>query len=371
MGTRQRSPKGVWIKSGTSIYWFSYTDPITKVRHFKSTGTSDKKMANDMYYGFMAELVKVKHFGANEAQNRTFDEMMEKFMREHSITQEPTTQKRYISLLSHLQDFFEGMTLAEITTGKILEYVAKRRTEKKIIKEKQVPSCTAATRNRELAMLSKAFNLARLWNWTKENPCSLVPREDEENENIGRAMTIDEENLLLPICTTYLHGQLSEMVILAINTGIRQGELINLTWEQIDLFKKAFMSYNEKTNEWHGVAMNDTIYGLLKEKAKSDNMVGHIFRSENGTPYKPRIIQRAWRAAQKKAGIENHLRWHDLRHTFGCRMAEAGVDIHTLATAMDHSQLSTTRRYSKHSVESLRRAVNKIDNYSQKKAQNG
>ena len=162
------------------------------------------------------------------------------------------------------------MTLDKIDTAKIFEYVTKRRAERKLVNKKQVPTSTAATRKRELAMLSKAFNLARLWNWTKENPVSLATPEDEEN----------------------------------------------------------------------------------------------------GTSVKTRIVIRAWHAAQKKAGIREHLRCHDLRHTFGCRMAEQGCDIHTIATALDHSQLTTTRRYAKHSVESLRRAVDKINNYTQKRAGN-
>lgn len=366
---RKKSKPGVWRKPGSQRWWLSYIDPETGKQGFISTGTTDKELAEKRRTAFLEELDGIKR-KKGQSEYFTFDEMMDRFMTEHAPTQEPTTQKRYPQLLAHLRDFFGGMTLDIITTDTILEYVFRRRRERKIVHGKPVSTCSAATRNRELAMLSKAFNLARLWGWATQNPCSLVPREDEKNKNIGRAMTTAEEEILLPICQNYLHGQLREMVIIAVNTGIRQGELLKLTWENIDLFRRAFKSYNDKVNEWHVVAMNETVYELLKEKAKAaDIMVGYVFKTENGTPVEPRSVLRAWHNAQTKASIQPHLRWHDLRHTFGTRMAESGVDIHTIAKALDHSQLSTTQRYAKHSLESLRRAVNKLDEYSRRRTE--
>ncbi|MDA8157236.1 MAG: site-specific integrase [Actinomycetota bacterium] len=208
-------------------------------------------------------------------------------------------------------------------------------------------------------MLSKAFNLARLWKWTKENPCQLVKREKEDNE-IGRCLTDEEEQKLLTACKGFLDGQLYEMVTLALNTGIREGEVLKLRWERIDLFRKTFESYNEKTNSWRAIPMNETVYALLKEKAKVRSMSGYVFTTSQDTPIIARNLLRAWYKAIKLAGITG-LRFHDLRHTVGTRLGRAGQDIHTIASILGHSQLSTTRRYVKHNTESMRNGLSILD----------
>ncbi len=133
-----------------------------------------------------------------------------------------------------------------------------------------------------------------------------------------------------------------------------------MRWERIDLFNKTFESYNEKTNSWRTVPMNDTVYDLLKEKAKIRSMLGYVFTTSQDTPIIARNLMRAWYGALKTAGLKG-LRFHDLRHTVGTRLGRAGQDIHTIASILDHSQLSTTRRYVKHNTDSIRRGLNILD----------
>ncbi|MDA8090227.1 MAG: hypothetical protein M0Z61_08425 [Nitrospiraceae bacterium] len=65
-------------------------------------------------------------------------------------------------------------------------------------------------------------------------------------------------------------------------------------WDKIDLFRKIFESYNEKTNSWRTVAMNETVYALLKEKAKVRSMSGYVFTTSEDTPVIARNLLRAW-----------------------------------------------------------------------------
>jgi len=244
-----------------------------------------------------------------------------------------------------------GMTLDKITTEQVMQYVACRRKQ---------GNCRPATRNREIATLSKAFNLARLWRWTKENSCQLVKREKEDNE-IGRCITMDEEVRILDAAKGFLRGQFPEMIILALNTGMRLGEIPQLDWSQIDLFGRLINTVNEKTDKPKTVVMNETVTVLFKEKAKTGNMNGYVFASANGTRFDGSNLRRAWHSVMRKAKITGRLRFHDMRHTVGTRLTRAGCDIFTVASVLDHSQLSTTKRYARHSVESLRRAVNGLD----------
>jgi len=82
--------------------------------------------------------------------------------------------------------------------------------------------------------------------------------------------------------------------------------------------------------------------------------------SEKGTPIDARNLLRAWYLALRDAGVER-IRYHDLRHMCGTRLASAGVDISAIARILDHSQLSTTRRYARHHEEDLRKNLGLLD----------
>jgi integrase len=366
---------GLYRRPESPIWWMSFSADGMQYR--KSTGTANRKLAKKILAKVETQIVEGKWFDVDKARQYTFDDMMDRFMNEHAPTKEPKTQKSYRNSLAHLTPFFSGMTLDKLDTDEVMRYVTYRREQtcqtgtSECEKCKQRPEtddcqklrekrkCRPGTRNRELALLSKAFNLARLWKWTKVNPCQLIKREKEDNE-IGRCLSEDEEEKLVDACKFYLDGQLREMVIIALNTGIREGEVLKMRWERIDLFRKTFESYNEKTNSWRTVPMNDTVYDLLKERAKAKSMSGYVFTTSQDTPIIARNLMREWYKALNRAGLKG-FRFHDLRHTVGTRLGRAGQDIHTIASILDHSQLSTTRRYVKHNTDSMRKGLSVLD----------
>jgi site-specific recombinase XerD len=341
---------GLYRRKDSRDWWMSFTDDKRNPCR-RSTGTSDRKLAEKIFAKVKTQVVEAKFFELDEAKKHTFDEMMERFMIEHAPTKEPSMQKSYRVSLAHLTDFFLGLTLDKIDTDAVLRYVAHRRSQN---------NSKPGTRNREIAMLSKAFNLARLWKWVKENPCQLVKREKEDNE-IGRCLTDDEEQRLLQACWHYLGGQLAEMVTIALNTGMREGEILKLRWDQIDMKGKVINTINEKSNKPKTVAMNESVFDLLQDKSKIMSISGYVFTTSNDSSFHARNMLRAWYKAVKEAKIEGGLRFHDLRHTVGSRIIRAGRDIHAVAAVLDHSQLSTTRRYAKHDTESMRKVVNLLD----------
>jgi site-specific recombinase XerD len=340
---------GLYRRKDSKDWWMNFS--VNGKLYRKSTGTQNKKKAEQILAKVQTLVIEGKWFEVDEAKGHTFDEMMERFMKEHAPTKEPSMQKSYKVSLAHLGEFFSDMTLDKIDTDAVLRYVSYRRGQN---------NSKPGTRNRELAMLSKSFNLARLWKWVKENPCQLVKREKENNE-IGRCLTEDEERMLMQACRNYLGGQLAEMVTIALNTGMREGEILKLRWDQIDMKGNLINSINEKSNRPKTVAMNDIVFNLLQEKSKIMSISGYVFTTSSDTPFHARNLLRAWYKAVKDAKIEGRLRFHDLRHTVGSRIIRLGRDIHAVAAVLDHSQLSTTRRYAKHNTESMRKVVNLLD----------
>jgi len=209
-------------------------------------------------------------------------------------------------------------------------------------------------------MLSKAFNLARLWKWTWENPCELVKREDEDNKTIGQCLPEDKEKALLELCRPLCNGQLIEMIIIAMNTGLRESEVLGMQWDRVD-FRARTITVIQKGDRVKVSAMNNSAYNLLFEKSKVRSISGYVFVTANGTPFIARDMYREFKKACRKIGMPT-FRFHDLRHTVGTRLAQSGHDIYAIASVLGHSQLSTAWRYAKHNVESLRKVVDSLDN---------
>jgi integrase len=208
------------------FYWFSIQYEGKRIQ--ESLKTDNRRLAEKLYAKVITDIVEGRYFEKIEAKRHGFDEMMEKFMKEHAVKREQSTQMRYVSTLKHLNRYFKDMQLADITPKTISAYMNMRRRE----------AASVATINRELAMLSKAFNLAvKQWEWCHTNPCSRIQREPENNR-IDRWLTPDEEKRLLKGAQGYLNGQLYEIIVLALNTGMRQGELLSLKWKDVDWFRK-------------------------------------------------------------------------------------------------------------------------------------
>ncbi|MBI3813359.1 MAG: site-specific integrase [Nitrospinae bacterium] len=214
-------------------------------------------------------------------------------------------------------------------------------------------------------MLSKAFTLAyKRWEWMRENPCVKVQKEPEHNI-IDRYLEPDEAERLIEKSRGYLNGQLGDIVITALHTGMRQGEILNLKWQDVDLFRKAITVKKTKNKEIRTVPMSDTLYELLKNRSKVVAMSGYVFATSMGTRILASNLQREFYNAMEKAGITG-FRFHDLRHTAATWMVQSGVDLYTVSKILGHKDIRTTQRYAHHCPESLRKGVIAIDNFAKK-----
>ncbi len=324
---------------------------IDGVQYKRSTQTSDRKLAEKILGKVTTEIIEGMWFERDTASRHTYEEMKTRFLQDHAPTVSANTQRSYTLSLKHLDGFFGGLTLDRINPDLISQYVTSRRQAKKKV--------GPGSRNREIAALSKMMNCARRWRWVRENPCELVPKE-KEPKDIGRVLTTDEEALLINKSKGICNGDLQHIILLALHTGFRIGQVPLLKWTDIDLQKKTIKSLNEKTRQTYLIPMSEALHVMLLARSRVCHISGLVFPSDSGTPLDKNNIRRAFRIALDAAKIKG-FRFHDLRHTAATRLAQAGVDIYAIASFLNHSQLSTTKRYAKHSVESLRRAVSVLD----------
>lgn len=138
---------------------------------------------------------------------------------------------------------------------------------------------------------------------------------------------------------------LMPMILLAINTGLRQGELFNLSWSMVNLSERSLILSGgiTKNNSSRYIPLNDEAYNIIQQFYKKSAIKdGLVFPSRNNQPFNN--VKRSWSAILKKANI-TQFRWHDLRHHFASKLVMAGIDLNTVRELLGHSDIKMTLRY--------------------------
>ncbi|HBE44333.1 MAG TPA: hypothetical protein DDW17_02475 [Deltaproteobacteria bacterium] len=345
---------GLYKRSGSPFYWISFRLNGRKI--CESTKTTNKKLAGKIYAKKITEIAEGRWF-PNEARKRTFEELRDRYMRDHSrINKKPKSSLRDETSFRHLSEFFGSLTLAEITPARISEYKSSRRIE----------GAKPATLSRELEVLRHAFNLAvREWEWVERSPFEKI-RIDKFNNKVERWLTSEEEKRLLAAAPLWLR----EIIIFALNTGMRQDEILSLNWPQVDLSRRTATLLETKNKEIRTVPLNQTVCNMLSVKGKIRHITGYVFTSEAGTKIDARNLLRAFYKAREEAKLED-VRFHDLRHSFATRLVQENIDLYVVQKLMGHKSVTMTMRYAHHYAESLRHGVDILDAAGYNAGKNG
>ncbi|GAX60379.1 site-specific tyrosine recombinase [Candidatus Scalindua japonica] len=333
----------------SDIWWTCISHNGRKVQ--RSLETSDKKLAQAIEAKIRTEIVEGKYYERLTGQRKTFKDMMDRFMKDYAPTVSMNTQEGYKYYLKNLNRFFGNPGLMSITPKIVTKYKLYRRDN----------GASPSTVNRELYMLSKAFNLAvKEWEWLKDNPVSRVQKERENNE-VDRWLTEDEERRLLGNSPDWLR----EIIVFALNTGLRQDELLSLEWSRVNLLRKTILIQKTKNNKPNTLPLNSIALNVLMKKHESKvRSIKNdlVFISKSGSKICKRNLIRAFAQALEKAEIKDFT-FHCLRHTFATRLAQNGVDIYKIAKLLNHKDLKNTQRYSHHCPESLMVGVQILEKF--------
>ena len=326
-----------------NTWWMSFMYRGQQVR--RSTGTHDKRLAEAILGKVKVQIIEGRFFEKQESQERTLTELMDRYTREHAARR--GNYRREMISIQNLKGYFGNPKLDHITPKLIVAYKNKRYTD----------GVKPATINRELATLKKAFNLARReWEWCTDNPVSRVSMERENNTR-DRWLTVEEEQRLQEAAVPWL----GEIILFAVNTGMRMGEILALSWTGVDLFRRTVTVFRSKNGERRTLPMNGTVLDLLKRKyGTRSEATDLVFHSLSQTPLDGSNIRRAFITALDTAKIQD-FHFHDLRHTFATRIVQAGVDLYKVQRLLGHKSPLMTQRYAHHYPESLRDGVEALD----------
>ncbi|MBI3653691.1 MAG: site-specific integrase [Acidobacteria bacterium] len=293
-------------------------------------------------------------------KDSTLKEFIEQVYKPHA----KESKKSFRSDESMLKPIIEKLgkkRLSKISSFDIEKYKSERRksTTVRFIKsgdEKIHKPRSVSSVNKELKLLSRIFKLAKI----RPNPCDEVELIKGEAKR-RRWMKHTEFQKLLPFLMEDRRAHLLDIVILDLNTGIRQKEQFCLKPEDCDFEHEVIIIRDSKTGEGREVAMNTEAREILKRLVKQAEEKGWEYLFTNpatGTRWKS--ILRSWTTACRKAGIMD-LHFRDLRRTWATHALASGAPVTGVRDNLGHGSISTTNIYAQATDEGKKKAVSVVE----------
>jgi len=245
------------------------------------------------------------------------------------------------------------------------------------------------TINRDMTTLKAALSKATEWKYLEENPLKdykplkvdtggvVRYLEDDEHKRLRDALAArDKQKIaerasgnewrkqrgyeLKPAIKGPYCDHLTPAVLLTLNTGLRRGELLSLTWGAVNLQTNTLTlkAENTKSETTRHLPLNQEARDVLEAWGKQTGREGLVFKARDGG--KLDNMKKSWAGVLKAANIEK-FRWHDLRHDFASKLVMAGCDLNTVRELLGHSDIKMTLRYSHLAPEHKLAAVALLD----------
>jgi integrase len=290
-----------------------------------------KKEAQSWATSIEDAINKDEYLPTSEAKRRTVTEMLERYRRvELPKKRDQKNTERYID---YWIKRIGKIKLAQVTRPLIVE-----------IRDEMLADKAPATVNRYLATLRHSYRLAATdWGWTNNNPLRRVILAEPRGR--VRHLSDDEIKALLTAAEESTHPHLYAMILIALTTGARRGEITGLRWRDVDLTTGRAVLQETKNNDKRTLPLVPKVVVELKKIQKVRRIdTDLIFENPNNGKRTYQRVEDSWREARAKAKLED-FRFHDLRHTFASRMAMDGRSLAEIAAALGHRTLAMVQRY--------------------------
>ncbi len=343
--------RGLFLRNG--IYHMRFTVGGIQVR--QSTGTGD--LAKKILMKTKTLVTEEKWFDLEQSGRIKLKDMISRYDKLYTEKKEYYQKKRDKTIFKHLYAFFGENASLKLVCKQVGNYQAWREGQ---VTKRQVPPKSGTIR-KELTLLRRMFNVARKqWKWNVANPVSSI--ELPEDSPLGVRYLTQEEFTKLFVRLDNAEPWLRYMVNVAICTGLREGNLINLRKSEVNLADKtiAITSRKMKNNENFGNPLSMSAFEALKEIIESDKRDSPYVFNYNNKQLTARTVQRAFRKVIQDAEIDD-FRFHDLRHCFASYLRQGHVELSLIAALLGYKDLRMTLRYAHLNMEALRQPLSILD----------
>lgn len=305
----------------------------------QSATFSTRSKAKEWAHATESAMREGRHFKTSESKKHTVGDMIDRYIAEVLPLKLKSLDKQKAQLIWWKAQIGYRL-LADVSSSLIAE------CRDRLLKETTYRGTprSGSTAIRYLSALSHAFSIAqRDWEWVQDNPVRRISRPKESRGRV-RFLSDEERVSLLQVCQQSSHPYLYIIVVLAISTGMRQGEILTLTWNDIDLDKGRIILQMTKNGDRRRVAVAGLALDLLRQLAsRTPDRKSWIFPGRD--PLQPMTIRAAWDTAVRKAELKD-FHFHDLRHSAASYLAMGGATPGEIAEILGHRTLQMVKRYS-------------------------
>lgn len=369
---RTRYP-GIYRRNRSKYYWIVYTTPDGR-KHRESTKTTSLMEAVQLRALRMAGLTpleKAEEQLLEKPEPRTLGE----FAPEYLAVQKHL--KSYDTLRGRVEALVEALgtiPMEELSAKDYELYRAKRLTAKRPRprQKKGLGPCKPATVNRELSILKNMLKKARTYGYISRDAVERITaiRPLREENTIIRYLSQEEEDRL--ICSSYdlsqeqpsVYGHLYPIVLTAIRTGMRKGEILGLKREDVNLEKRIIHVTRSKGGGRRDVPIPADLVEVLRG-VLGGHCMDHVFWHGKGNAEAYKNIKGSFKRALRKARITN-FRFHDLRHHYASTFVMNGGNILHLQKILGHQSIEMTMRYAHLAPDFIQAATKVLDEHSAK-----
>lgn len=335
-------PKGIYKRGG--VYWIRYAGLDGKVI-FESSRQGDKtgtklKDAESLLHERKADVGRGKQpEKARKIPNITFRELASDYL-QWAERQRGFEKKR--SFIQQLIDKFGNIPLRRLNTMAIEQYQSER------LNKGNKP----ATVNRVISVLKHMIHKAVDWELVEETALKKVrqAKQLEVNNRRLRYLSKEECHTLINACSAHL----KPIVLTALNTGCRRGEILGLAWDNVDLKHGFILLDKTKNGDRREIPINATLRATLESLPRRLDGGPVFYDHKTGKAYED--VSTSFCNALRKAKIKD-FHFHDLRHTFASHLVMAGIDLTTVSRLLGHKDLTMTLRYAHLSPKHMSQAV--------------
>jgi integrase len=309
------------------IYYIAYFDEAGR-RRWVSTRTSDKNKAMEF----------LKLFQSGKSQMYLSD-FVEKFMEYANSVYRTATRLLFAGIFKKFMEIIGDKPLFQISVEDVERYKVER-----------LKSVSISKVSIDLRALRSAFNKAVKWGYVSKNV--FVEVDIPKSEVRSKAFTDEDLKKLLGAIK---EQWLKEIVLFALGTGMRLGEIVNLTWDCVDIERGIAKVVNReefmtKTGKERIVILPPFICEMLKKKERKG---AYVF-TFGGRPISKNYITHRFKDYVRFAGLDEAYHFHCLRHTYATKLIEAGASLFVVKEALGHKSVGATQIYSHLEIERCR-----------------
>jgi integrase len=336
---------GVYKRGDT--WYISY---FLNGRHIREAMGANKAAAEAVLNRKKLAIRAGKYSDPEDLPRITIDMACDEYKKRSAHLKSQSTLKYALAII---KKHFAGRNVCDLTEKDIDDFIITRRDAPTRWKTKRA----GATVNREVNILRSLLTMATRQGMMEKNPASR-PRRLPESKGRLRYLTTEEAGRLLELAKKTASKDIYTIILIALESGLRRGEIFNLHWADLDFRNDQVWVRETKNGAPRYVPMTARVKETLSKRPRRLGMP-YIFPGRTEGNHLSNGVRETFMNLLERAGIKD-FRFHDLRHTFASHLVMAGVPLHTVGQLLGHKTPGMTMRYSHLSPDHLKQAVRNL-----------